>query len=522
MRPASLTRRLPVSQEVRFGMVVLRELLEAVQPLRRNGDDATPIGGVAYDSRQVRPGDLFVAIRGLRQDGHQFVAEAVRRGAAAVLVEDAAYAPGVPYGVVSDGRRALGLAAAAFYGFPARKLRMVGVTGTDGKTTTTHLTASILEAAGYRVGVISTVAVQVAGVTLQNNTAYTTPQAPELQALLAKMVAAGADYAVVEVSSHALSLERVAGCDFDVAIFTNLTSEHLDFHGSLEEYRRQKARLFEMLGHGRDKGAAKAGVVNADDPSFAFMVDACPAPVVSYGLECPANVSARSLRLAPDGARFVVGGPFGELELRTPLAGQFNVYNWLAAIGAAFTQGATPPDFLAAATATEPVPGRLQRVDLGQPFTVIVDFAHTPNALAKALEALRPMTAGRLIVLFGHAGGRDAHNRPRMGEVAGRKADLTVLTTDDPYDEPPEAIIEGIAPGLEQVGRQFGVDYFKVTDRRQAIALALSLAVPGDTVVLAGRGHEQYTTVQGQRIRFDDVEEVSALLRDRIKGRPSA
>lgn len=496
-------------------MAIFRELLEAVQPLGRGGDDAVPVSGVAYDSRQVRPGDLFVAIRGARQDGHRFVADAVLQGAVAVLVEELPGDPGVPYGVVACGRLALAHAAAALHGYPGRQLRVVGVTGTDGKTTTTHLTAAALEAAGHRVGLISTVAVRIAGHSSHNATSHTTPQAPELHALLAEMVEAGVEYAVVEVSSHALALDRVAGIDFDVAVFTNITSEHLDFHGTLDEYRRQKARLFEMLGHGRDKGVAKAGIVNADDPSFAYLADVCPAPVVSYGLERPADVRAGDLRLEADGTRFVVSGPFGDVEIKTPLAGRFNVYNWLAAISAAHTQGAGPEAFARAAAMTPPVPGRLQKIDLGQPFAVVVDFAHTPNALARALEALRPTTRGRLIVLFGHAGGRDAHNRRCMGEVAGRGADVTILTTDDPYDEAPETIIEEIAPGLEQVGRRAGVDYHKVVDRREAIALALSLARPGDTVLLAGRGHEQHTTIRGQRVHLDDAEEARRWLAER-------
>lgn len=504
-------------------MPTLRDLLEAVDVLESHGDADLPVTGIAYDSRQVRPGDLYVAIRGLRNDGHLYVDEALRRGATAVLVEPDGERPrSAPYAVVPNSRRALALAAAALHDYPSRKLKLVGVTGTDGKTTTSHLTASLLEAAGYRVGVISTVSVRVAGVSWLNATSHTTPQAPDLQALLAKMVNAGAEYAVLEVSSHSLALERVAGCDFDVAVFTNLTPEHLDFHGTMEEYRRQKGRLFEMLGQGRDKGAAKAGVVNADDPSRDYLSEVCPVGIVSYGIEEAADVVARDLRLEADGTHFVVQGPFGEVALRTPLVGRFNVYNWLAAIGVGISQAVTEADVERAATATGAVPGRLQRIDLGQPFGVVVDFAHTPNALARALEAVRPATSHRLIVVFGHAGGRDARNRSAMGQIAGQKADLTILTTDDAYDEDPDAIMDELAVGLEQAGRRFGEGYVKVADRRRAIALAISLARPGDTVLLAGRGHEQHTTVRGQRIHLDDVEEATLSLRRLLGQRPAA
>lgn len=495
-------------------MMTFHEMTQVVGAACWAGDVAASILDVTYDSRRVRPGCLFVAIRGLRQDGHRFVDDAVRQGAAAVIIEDATFAPsGVPYALVHNSRAALAKAAAALHGYPSRRLCLVGVTGTDGKTTTTHLTASILEAVGHRTGFVSTVELRTGRTTRTNTTGHTTPQAPELQRLLADMVEAGASYAVLEVSSHALAMDRVSGCDFDVAVFTNLTSEHLNFHGSLEEYRRQKTRLFEMLGESSDKGWPKVGILNVDDPNFGHIARACPVPILTYGLRKPADVTAHKVEMASEGTRFVVAGPFGSMKLQTKFAGLFNVYNWLAAITTGLALGVEPPDFVRAAEVTLPPRGRLQRIDVGQPFEVVVDFAHTPNALAKALQALRAQSSGRIIVVFGHAGGRDAANRLRLGEVAGRLASLTVLTTDDAYDEPPEAIMKEIARGLERVGCRLGVDYQMVPDRRQAMRMALSLAEPGDTVLLAGRGHEQHTTIGGRTVVFDDAEEVRQLMR---------
>ena len=496
-------------------MPAFRELIAAVSPLDVSGNTAVEVGGIAYDSRRVRPGDLFVARRGRQSDGHRHIADAVARGAVACLVEDPAVEVGVPFAVVGSADRGLALAAAAFHGFPGRRLKLVGVTGTDGKTTTSHLTAAILEAAGFRVGVITTVAVRVAGLTWSNATSHTTPQAPELQGLLAKMLAAGVEVAVVEVSSHALALDRVAGLDFDVGVFTNLTPEHLDFHGTMEAYRDAKAGLFRSLATSLDKGVPKVGVVNADDPSGAAMAAACPGEPLTYGLAAGATLTARDLRLESAGSRFRVVGPFGEVEVATSLTGSFNVQNWLAAIGAATSLGARPEHLVRAAAEVAPPPGRLQRIDAGQPFAVVVDFAHTPNALATALRALRPLTTGRLICAFGHAGGRDAANRPTMGEVVGRLADLAVVTTDDPYDEDMAAIVAEVAVGLDRVGRREGVDYYRVVDRREGIARALELARPGDTVLIAGRGHEQITTIRGQKVHLDDVEEAEAWLRGR-------
>lgn len=500
-------------------MMTFREITQVVGATRSAGDVATPILDVTYDSRRVQPGYLFVAIRGLRQDGHRFVAEAVRRGAAAVIIEDAAFTPtGVPYGLVGNSRMALAEAAAALQGYPSHRLCLVGVTGTDGKTTTTHLTASILETVGHRVGFVSTVALRTGRSTVANTTGHTTPQAPELQRLLADMVEVGARYAVLEVSSHALAMDRLGGCDFDLAVFTNLTSEHLNFHGSLEEYRRQKTRLFEMLGENSGKGRPKVGIMNVDDPNFVHIARACPVPILTYGLKKPADVMARRVEMVSEGTRFVVDGPFGVVKLQTKFAGLFNVYNWLAAMTTCLALGVGPRDFVRAAEVTYPPPGRLQRVETGQPFDVVVDFAHTPNALAKAVQALRSQSTGRVIVLFGHAGGRDTGNRPLLGEVAGRLASLTILTTDDAYDESPEAIMEEIARGLERVGCRLGVDYYMVPDRREAIRTALSLAEPGDTVLLAGRGHERQTTVGGRTVELDDTEEVNRFLRRRSGG----
>lgn len=508
-------------------MPTLADLLGAAPGARLlRGDPTTTVTGITNKAQAVRPGDLYVAIRGARFDGRDFAPEAVGRGAPAVVHDgEAPLGVGPAEIVVADARAALGPLAAAVYGHPSRDLRLVGVTGTDGKTTTTHLVAAVLAARGLEVGRLSTVSLRVGSEEEPNALQHTTPEAGEVQRLLARMRDAGCRAGVLEVSSHALAMGRVAGCRFDVAVFTNLTPEHLNFHGSMEAYAAAKARLFAMLGQRGEKPGPAYGVVNADDPRAAVMAAACPAPVRRYALDAPAEVTARDLVLDLDGARFLLATPAGERRVRTRLLGRFNVYNWLAAATVALAEGMSLDHLAEVMACTPPVPGRMQQVlpagwagaeAARLPFHVFVDFAHTPGALRNALATLRPLTPGRILLCFGLAGERDAANRPTMGGIAAAMADFTVISTDDPYHEDPAEIAAAIVRGLARAGRQEGRDYQVILDRRVAIRALLERVRPGDCVLLAGKGHERRMMVGDRALPWSDAEEAAAALAHRL------
>lgn len=492
--------------------VTLHHLLASVAEAEVLGPTDVEVTSLCYDSRRAAPGCLFVAIPGFRTDGHRFLGQALGQGAAALVVQrdrrhlwGAEVPPGdVTTVVVADTRRALSALAAAFYGYPARHLRVVGVTGTDGKTSTSYITAAVLEAGGYRTGLITTVAFKVGERVLPNHIHQTTPEAPEVQSLLAQMVAAGSDYVVIESTSHGLSLHRLDHCYYDVGVFTNLSQDHLDFHGSREEYLAAKGRLFAMLGGAPPKEAFGAAVLNADDPASAYLAPLTKVPVITYGMAGPAQVRAEDVQAHARGTSFRLVTAAGEVTVSTSLIGGFNVYNCLAAAAVGLSQGITLEEVKRALEGFPGVPGRMEVVDGGQPFALVVDFAHAPNALRQALMTLRPLTPGRLVVLFGCAGERDPSRRRGMGLAAGQLADLVVLTSDDPRSEDPQAITEEIARGLTAAGREEGRDYVAILDRREAIAYACRLARPGDTVLLAGKGHEQTLLLHDQAIPWDD------------------
>ncbi len=478
----------------------LSDLAAAVPGLTVTANANTDVRRVSYDSRRVRRGDLFVAIRGAAQDGAQFARDAVDGGAAAILADRALDIPAdVGMVVAPEPRQALGEIASALHGRPSERLRLIGVTGTDGKTTTCQLIAHVLAAAGRRIGWMTTVDVRVADELTPNAFGHTTPEAPEIQELLARMVAAGVEDAVLEVSSHALALERVRGCTFDAAVFTNLAPEHLNFHGTIEEYAATKARLFGMLDSPTDKRWSRMAVVNADDPASMTMAASSPVGIVSYALDTPADVGADRIELGIGGSRFVLTTPLGDVPVATKLVGRHNVYNWLAAAGIALGWGIDLGAVVEAAAAAEPPVGRLQRVRRGQPFEVIVDFAHTPQALQSTLTTLRTFCDGRVYLVFGMAGGRDPANRPRMGELAARYSDYFVVSTDDPLHEDAADIAEQILVGARAAGAVEGVQFNVELDRRAAIASVLGRAEPGDVVLLAAKGHEQRQLI-GQRV----------------------
>jgi UDP-N-acetylmuramoyl-L-alanyl-D-glutamate--2,6-diaminopimelate ligase len=522
----------------RMGDMKLRQLLPVLSLKKVNGDLDVEIQGLTHDSRRVRPGDLFVALSGLHTDGHDYIPEAIRRGAVAVVVEkegtkeleelrdkreshqfpQGPSVPLVPLVLVPDSRHALAHLAAAFYGYPSRQLRLIGVTGTDGKTTTIALTRAILEAAGHWTGMISTVSAVIGGEEMETGLHTTTPEAPDVQRYLAWMVAAGAEYAVLEATSHGLDQQRVAACDFDVAVITNITHEHLDYHGTYEAYREAKARLFRSLATTyRKPGVPKVAVLNADDTSFDYLRGIPADRRLSYGLTNPADIMAREVVHSPDGLRFRTETPLEQFLVESPLLGAFNVPNILAAIAVGISQGVPGEAMQEGVKAVKGVVGRMERVDVGQDFTVLIDFAHTPYALERALETTRELAAGQVIVVFGCAGLRDRAKRPWMGEIAGRLADRIVITAEDPRTENLQEIIAQIAAGCERAGRREGADYWRIGDRGEAIAFAIGLARPGDLVIVTGKGHERSMCFGTMEVPWSDHEAVREVLDQRLR-----
>ncbi len=499
---------------------MLVDVIHQIQVISTSGDLAVPFAGVTADSRDVGKDDVFVACPGQRADGRDFIRDAIAAGAAAVVCEppppDDLPAPVI---LVEDARVALAELASALHDHPSRRIGLVGITGTDGKTTTTHLVAAILNEAGIRAGLISTIAVGVSGSLERNRSLHTTPPAPIIQEQLARMSGEGVQVAVLEVSSHALVTARVHGCVFDCAVFTNLDPEHLDFHGTLLNYRAAKAKLFAQLDRGPAKPWGRLAVVNRDDPNSSAMRSASSAPCIEYGLSSQAAIRAEIISYGLDGTTFRLITPDGDGEIRTRLPGRHNVLNWLAATAASRHFGATIDDVRRAAAEFSSVPGRLESIDQGQPFKVYVDFAHTPQALAATTDVLRRYSWGRLIVLFGQAGHRDRANRRRMANAVVERADLAIITSDDPYDEDPQEIVDDLARWMRQAGWREGRQFWRIVDREKAIHFAIEMAEAGDCVLLAGRGPEDETVIAGERVPLVDGDVARAALARR--GEPS-
>ncbi len=487
-------------------------MLTALSHKEVHGRVGVEIEGLAHDSRQVRPGDLFVAVKGLDADGHDFIPEAIRQGAVAVVGEREA-SLSVPYVLVPDSRQALAHLAAAFHGYPARKLRVVGVTGTDGKTTTVELVRSILAAAGHKTGMINTVEALIGDQHYETGFHVTTPDALQVQGYLARMVDAGTAYAVLEATSHGLAQHRVTACDFDVAVVTNITHEHLDYHQTFEAYREAKARLFRDLARSfRKPDTPKTSILNADDASFEYLRPIPADRYLTYGLQRPADITAHDIVHTPAATTFTAVAPRGAFSVRTALPGVFNVYNVLAAIAVGVSQTVPFEVMQEGIAAVKGVPGRMERIVMGQDFTAIVDFAHTPHALQRALETVRGMTDGQVIVVFGCAGLRDVAKRPMMGEIAGKLADRVVITAEDPRTEDLDAIMAQIAAGCERAGRREGEDYWRIGDRGQAIEFAVKMAQAGDLVIVTGKGHEQTMCFGTTEVPWDDRQAVRGAL----------
>jgi UDP-N-acetylmuramoyl-L-alanyl-D-glutamate--2,6-diaminopimelate ligase len=488
-----------------------RDLLAALPDKRVVGEPPRSVSSLAADSRRVEPGGCFVAVPGFKQDARRFIPEAVRRGATLVVTEGEALAGvSVAQVLVPSARASLARLAGAWYGHPSRALTLVGITGTNGKTTTSYLVEALLRARGLATGVIGTI--QYVLGEERRPASQTTPEALELQGMLALMRERGVRGVAMEVSSHALALSRVEGLAFDVAVFTNLTQDHLDFHGTFDAYRLAKRRLFELLA--ASPKPARAAVVNGDDPSGEALVRGLDLPVLTFGFGPGARVRAVEHASSIDGIRMTVEAPGGRLALTSPLIGEHNVMNLLAAIATGLALGLELGAIGSALSAVGAVPGRFEQVRAGQPFLVVVDYAHTPDALERVLATARKLTPGRLGVVFGCGGDRDRGKRPIMGAIAARLADRAWVTSDNPRSEPPGAIIDEIAAGIREAGA--GADrYAAEPDRSAAIRAALLWARGGDTVVIAGKGHETYQIVGADVLAFDDREVARTILSER-------
>lgn len=483
----------------------LGNLLQVLKQPRFSGDEGLDISEVAYHTSEVKPGSCFVAIRGLKEDGHRYVEQAIARGATAVVVEkDVPVPQGVAKIVVEDSRDALARLSAQLFGEPTKQLRLVGITGTNGKTTTAGLIEAVWKQAGFKTAVLSTVSYRWDG--FEKEAQRTTPEASDLQRMFKDMVKDGVGDCVMEVTSHAVDLKRVVGCHFDGAVFTNLSEDHLDYHKDMESYFNCKARLFRERLVVSEKNRLWA-VVNWDDPYGKALCKGLPAKLWRFSAKEKTEIHLKQVRSHWKGLQMEVSTPLGDVALSSPLIGQFNAMNILAAVGTGLAMQIPLEQIAAGVAAFTGVAGRLEKIPNTMGFEVFVDYAHTPAALEGTLSALKHLNPKRIITLFGCGGNRDRLKRPLMGEAAERFSDTVIVTSDNPRDEDPEAIIGEILRGFRG-----GPEFYKITDRRDAIAKALDMARPGDCVLIAGKGHEAYQEAGGKKIFFDDRTVVREIL----------
>lgn len=480
-------------------------LINRLEVVNIIGSEEKQITDVTADSRVVEQGSLFICLKGATVDGHRFLPMAAEKGAVAAIVEDVPEV--IPAGMtivqVKDTRKAMEIVAPLFFDYPGKKMRMIGVTGTNGKTTTTNIIRLILRRAGYKVGLIGTINIMVEDeVTEAHNT---TPDVIDLQKALYKMECVGCDYVVMEVSSHALALDRVAGCEYDCAVLTNITQDHLDFHKTLENYRDAKSLLFEGLAGGSKPN--KNAVFNMDDPSSAIIKSRTGVNTITYGKETSNDIYPLSFTVAAKQMQLKLHTPVGELDLELKITGEFNVYNVMAAVAAMLAENIDKQIICDVLDGFDGVPGRFQLVEAGQPYTVIVDYAHTPDGLDNVLKTARYITKGKLWAIFGCGGDRDNKKRPIMGKIALDLADNVIVTSDNPRTEDPEAIIDEIFTALTEVPE--GKQVYRLSDRKEAIEFALSHAADDDVIMIAGKGHETYQILKDRTIHFDDREVVT-------------
>ncbi|MGE5652915.1 MAG: UDP-N-acetylmuramoyl-L-alanyl-D-glutamate--2,6-diaminopimelate ligase [Bacillota bacterium] len=483
----------------------LGQLLKTLPVKRVENWAEQEIEAITADSRQVGPGTLFVAIPGLTVDGHRFVPQAAAQGAAAIVTNHFVEGCLCPQVIVRNTQEALPFLAARFYGDPTQRMRMIGITGTKGKTTTSFLVDYLLNTQHRETALVGTVQMRIGKRVVPSK--MTTPDAVTLQRFFAEAAVAGVTHVVMEVSSHALVQRRVGGCSFDTAVFTNLSHDHLDFHKTLERYLDAKAMLFSQLGSSSVDSlkGRKVAILNADDSASERILESVSVPTVTYGITHPADISANDLHLTPSGTRFVLGTPQGRFDVSLPLVGMFNVYNTLAAVSVGLSEGLDLGNMINELGRFGGVPGRFERIQMGQDFTVIVDYAHTPDSLRQVLETIRGFARGKIIVAFGCTGDRDRLKRPIMGEIAARLAEYVIITSDDPHGEEPEAIAREVAAGVRAGGKGES-DYDIIVDRHEAIVQALRRARPGDVVLIAGKGHEQFQVYKDYAIPFVDQD----------------
>ncbi len=498
----------------------LSELLTTIKDFKLHGGSDTEISGVTCDSRAVKPGMLFFALRGTNTDGHRYIPAAVAAGAAAVLLEEDSLAPAdLPWLQVADGRSAMGLMSAAFYGNPTARLPLIGITGTNGKTTTTYLIEGILRAAGIAPAVLGTISYRFEDTAVEAS--HTTPESTELQAAFRQLAAAGAQAFIMEVSSHSLEQKRVEGCHFDVGIFSNLTRDHLDYHKTMESYLSSKQQLFSRLLQPDQFKPVRRAAVNMDDEYGAQIAAVSACPVISYGVDYNGDVKAEGVALSVNGITGTLKTPKGNVAFTSRLLGRFNLYNILAAVSAGIALDLSLESIKAGIEGHKAVPGRMERVENCHDITLLVDYAHTGDALENVLKTLKELATGRIISVFGCGGDRDPGKRPIMGGIAAGMSDLAIVTSDNPRSEDPFMIMAQVKTGIAPLNiREYTVtelaDGFKdkgfvmLENRRDAIRLAVSVAVPGDIILLAGKGHEDYQIIGATKHHFDDREEAAA------------
>lgn len=526
-----MTLKSPARQPAGFTVftgerMTLRELIEKLPQTESHGDTTISISSLTCDSRAVQPGSLFFALRGSQVDGHNYIEKAVAAGAAAIILEDTAYAPAeIPWVRVSDGRSTMGQVAALFNGDPTAAIPLIGITGTNGKTTTTYLIEAILAAAGQPAAVLGTISYRFGATAIQAS--HTTPESTELQSAFRKLKEAGACSFVMEVSSHALEQKRVDGSHFDVGIFSNLTRDHLDYHGTMENYLEAKSRLFSELLQPTAEKPHRRAAVNMDDPYGAEIARRSVCPVITFGIQGHCDVRPTNVKSSVNGISATMITPTGEFEFTSRLLGSFNLSNILAAVAAGVALNLPLTAIKYGIENHTTVPGRMERVKNSHDVTCLVDYAHTGDALENVLITLKEIATRRIITVFGCGGDRDNGKRPIMGRVAATMSDITIVTSDNPRSEDPSLIIGQIMAGITPLGlREYRPDelaangaekaFTVVENRHEAIRLAIRLALPGDIVLLAGKGHEDYQIIGTTRHHFDDREEAAAALAEKV------
>ena len=496
-----------------IGMKRVADIVKIVSPIKVEGPVTAEVSHITADSRTVQEGSLFICLVGATVDAHTFVDKAVEDGAVAIIASKPVTVPDhVAVLYVEDTRQALQDAVPFFYDYPASKMRMIGVTGTNGKTTTTHIIAHLLRSQGYTVGVIGTVHILI------DDQSYpihnTTPDVADLQQILQQMVDAGVTHCIMEVSSHALALGRTAGVEYDTAVFTNLTQDHLDFHKTFDNYLAAKATLFKQVSASYQVKEGKGAVINVDDAYGQAIVNVTTAPMITYSTEGKGTMNASNLSVTAKSSEFTLTYGEESYTIQTKIAGLFNVYNTLAAVGACVYEGLTMDDIVKGLRTFTAVPGRFELIEEGQDFAVVVDYAHTPDGLENILQTAKKIVENRILVVFGCGGDRDATKRPIMGRIAAQYGDRVFVTSDNPRTEDPVQIVKDVEVGVKE-GLRDGVDYDVIVDRREAIFAAIAEAKAGDVVIIAGKGHEDYQILKEETIHFDDREVAREALKER-------